>query len=255
MNHLTINFEPCEPAPANGYKIFYRVFGVGAYVAWPSNFSASPAEFSVSGPFGASYQGYVVGDCGNGQLGVQYPWQAINGEAPSESQSVSGSASESESVAPPVPCFIFQNDNEFNITIDYRDCNGNDINGVTLTPTSEICAQEILAQDAGTIANLGACPSTGELILEVAPGISVGNITGISHSGISYPVSGATDDGIWTGFAGGVINVSIGSAGSGTIEVFYNGISQASTAWSGAGSYPLALPAAGGGTNIRVEVS
>lgn len=93
-NTITISFEPCEPAPANGYRVTYRPIGGGDYRTYPSNFISSPAVIvDDQDPIGTSYEGFIEGDCGDGKFGLPVRWQAVNEEAPSQSGSGSESAS------------------------------------------------------------------------------------------------------------------------------------------------------------------
>jgi hypothetical protein len=96
QNTITINFDPCEPTPGNGYRIYYRPVGGGAYRLHPDRFYVTPAVFTdEEDPIGTSYEGFIQGDCGDGKYGLPIPWEAINDEsAPSVSESGgSGSAS------------------------------------------------------------------------------------------------------------------------------------------------------------------
>lgn len=106
-NHITVVFKPCQPAPANGYRIIYRPQGSsGNYRVWPSNFLASPAEFTDTlDALGTEYEGYIMGDCGGGMYGVRYPW--VTGE------NSPGSESPEE---PPVELLRINNLTSMNIT-------------------------------------------------------------------------------------------------------------------------------------------
>lgn len=89
QNTVTIDFEPCQPAPVNGYRVSYRPEGSEeAYRTWPVNFTASPAVFTdLLDPAGTHYEGYVQGDCGGDGLGVPSRWstgQNSPGESPGE---------------------------------------------------------------------------------------------------------------------------------------------------------------------------
>lgn len=106
-NFVTLCFKPCEPAPANGYRVDYRPSGSAEPLrTWPANFFPSAPEL-VAGiaratlledadPDGTQYEGYVYGDCAAG-LGVGVPW--TTGDNPSESSSASVSASASASAS------------------------------------------------------------------------------------------------------------------------------------------------------------
>lgn len=87
QNTITLEFRPCRPTPVNGYRVTYREVGVGSYIQWPTNFLSSPAIFTVEGPDGASYEGFIRSDCGEEGLGFEVPWFAENVvPQPSESE-------------------------------------------------------------------------------------------------------------------------------------------------------------------------
>lgn len=93
LNTITIEFTPCEPTPANGYRIYYRPVGGGAYRFHPDRFYVSPAVFTdEEDPIGTSYEGFIQGDCGGEKYGLPIPWTAENNE--SGGGSGSGSISE-----------------------------------------------------------------------------------------------------------------------------------------------------------------
>lgn len=75
-NPLRIEFKECEPAPPNGYRVIYRPEGSSEdFRVWPSNFLTSPALFTdTQDPLGTQYEGFIMGDCGDGMYGVQVPW-------------------------------------------------------------------------------------------------------------------------------------------------------------------------------------
>lgn len=94
-NTITIEFRPCEPTPAAGYLIRYRPVSGGAYRE--RHVFSSPATWvDHSDPVGTSYEGFINGDCGNGQLGVDIPWTAPFEGSQEASPSASASASSSE---------------------------------------------------------------------------------------------------------------------------------------------------------------
>lgn len=172
-NIITIDFEPCLPTPLNGYRFFYRVLGsVGAYTD-AGLFASSPAIFeALSGVEDDQYEGYFHSDCGEGVIGDQIPF---------------------ETEEPPVECRVWVNNNDFNITISYIDCNGVLQEGVTLTPTSQVCAQEITAQDEGTILDDGPCSQShitvdNDVAFEDVTGINIGPV-GIDESPDTLPVT------------------------------------------------------------------
>jgi len=122
-NTITINFTPCEPTPAGGYRVRYRPMGgSGDFRVWPVNFTASPIVFTdTEDPIGTSYEGYIQGDCGDGQLGVDIPWIAFNGDATSES---GGDESASASEAP-IPCRTYTLTKTVGTpSAHYKDCSG-----------------------------------------------------------------------------------------------------------------------------------
>lgn len=86
MNKITVNFTPCEPAPAKGYEIKYRVAGsLGPYTD-TDNFFVSPAVFyDHLNPAGTEYEGYVRSDCG-GVFGNPEYW-TTGGAAPPDNGS------------------------------------------------------------------------------------------------------------------------------------------------------------------------
>lgn len=102
QNTITIDFTPCEPTPSNGYRIYYRPVGGGAYRFHPDRFYVTPAVIvDNEDPIGTDYEGFIQGDCGNGKFGLPVPWTAENSSSEasgSESASGSGSASEGNPV-------------------------------------------------------------------------------------------------------------------------------------------------------------
>lgn len=91
-NFLTICFKPCEPTPVNGYQVHYRRAGSGDELrVWPANFFPTIMELQAGkaraallisvDPDGTQYEGYIFGDCGNGQLGVGDPWLTGDNES------------------------------------------------------------------------------------------------------------------------------------------------------------------------------
>ena len=83
-NIITVNFTTCDPAPANGYIVTYRVVGSGGgYTTAPGPITTSPVIINDGGlyPDGSSFEGFIQADCGGGLLGTQVPWVA-EGEVP-----------------------------------------------------------------------------------------------------------------------------------------------------------------------------
>jgi hypothetical protein len=105
-NTIHIEFDPCEPVPAGGYKVRYRPLGSGgAYRNPPSNFFSSPISFVDNlDPAGTSYEGFIQGDCGGGKLGVSVPWVAEFTGSVAPSSEAPSSVAPSSSAPPPSPC-------------------------------------------------------------------------------------------------------------------------------------------------------
>lgn len=85
MNIIRVIFVGCEPVPANGYNIQWRVFGSGDPYTDAGNFTTSPAVFTDEvNPEGTSYEGIIRSDCTesgesgeSGNFGTSIPWTAI----------------------------------------------------------------------------------------------------------------------------------------------------------------------------------
>lgn len=94
MNIITINFVPCEPVPANGYNVQWRVFGSEDAYTDAGNFTESPAVFADNiNPQGTSYEGVIRSDCTeSGESGTNYgndiAWNAVGEESESGAISV-----------------------------------------------------------------------------------------------------------------------------------------------------------------------
>ena len=76
-NQITIIFEPCSPAPANGYVVQYRPVGSSdPYTEYPDHFFSSPIVFNDGGaePDGTEYEGFLFSDCGGGNFGTPIHW-------------------------------------------------------------------------------------------------------------------------------------------------------------------------------------
>lgn len=79
-NTITINFIPCEPAPAQGYKLTWRVLGSADPYTDEGYFTASPIVFEdLVNPEGTCYEGFLQSDCSeSGEsgtiLGQAIPW-------------------------------------------------------------------------------------------------------------------------------------------------------------------------------------
>ena len=82
-NTITVNFGLCDPAPANGYFVGYRVLGDAGPFTELGPFFASPVviDDGNTNPDGSSFEGYVQADCGGGERGEEVTWVA-EGETP-----------------------------------------------------------------------------------------------------------------------------------------------------------------------------
>lgn len=89
MNTVTINFVECEPAPALGYNVLWRVAGSNDAYTDAGNYITTPAIFQDNiNPDGTDYEGFIRSVCQeSGESGVTYgnsiPWTTV-----SESQTV-----------------------------------------------------------------------------------------------------------------------------------------------------------------------
>jgi hypothetical protein len=83
MNTITINFIPCNPAPAQGYKLTWRVAGSGDPYTDEGFFTESPIVFTDNlNPEGTCYEGFLQSDCSeSGEsgtvVGAQIPWATV----------------------------------------------------------------------------------------------------------------------------------------------------------------------------------
>jgi len=83
MNTITINFIPCNPAPANGYRLIWRVAGSSDPYTEEPNVTESPATFTdSSNPEGTCYEGFLQSDCSeSGEsgdvVGNAIPWATV----------------------------------------------------------------------------------------------------------------------------------------------------------------------------------
>lgn len=71
---VCVSFNPCEPAPANGYFLYYRIAGSGGAFTAASDYGSSPACFNTEDPEGTQYEGYIYSDCGGGIVGNNVTW-------------------------------------------------------------------------------------------------------------------------------------------------------------------------------------
>lgn len=77
MNKIVLYFNKCSPAPAGGYKIFYRVADTDDPYTAAGTFYNSPAIFYDNvNPAGTCYEGYIVTDCGNDVMGNHIPFES-----------------------------------------------------------------------------------------------------------------------------------------------------------------------------------
>jgi len=64
MNKIVVNFTECEPEPAGGYNLKWRVAGSADPYTDEGNFSGSPITFYDGlNPDGTNYEGIVASDC------------------------------------------------------------------------------------------------------------------------------------------------------------------------------------------------
>jgi hypothetical protein len=66
-NTITINVDVCSPAPAEGYKVYYRAIGSPAATAYQVAGPFFTSPFVIIDDFyadGTKYEGYIVADCG-----------------------------------------------------------------------------------------------------------------------------------------------------------------------------------------------
>src|SRR6188768_315052 len=88
MNTITINFISCTPAPANGYRLTWRVAGSSDPYTDEGFFTESPIVIvDPVNPEGTCVEGFIQSDCSesgeSGSLvGNAIPWQT---ECPEES--------------------------------------------------------------------------------------------------------------------------------------------------------------------------
>lgn len=108
QNVINVEFSPCQPAPADGYVIRYRVLGSETEYRTAGPFTESPAQIlDENDPAGTSYEGFIQGDCGGGKMGVSVPFVAeFTGSLPapsSEAPSSGGSSMAPSSEGPGAP--------------------------------------------------------------------------------------------------------------------------------------------------------
>ena len=80
MNTITVNFIECNPIPASGYNLKWRVAGTFDAYTDEGNFSSSPIIFIDNiNPDGTCYEGILQSDCSESGasgsfLGNEIPW-------------------------------------------------------------------------------------------------------------------------------------------------------------------------------------
>lgn len=79
MNTITINFIPCSPAPAGGYRVSYSADGGEIVTAGP--FTESPIVIEAAGGPGTCYSGFLFSDCGGGKVSDLLPWEICAAES------------------------------------------------------------------------------------------------------------------------------------------------------------------------------
>lgn len=78
MNRITVNFQPCTPAPAKGYKIYYRLVGAGGPLNYLGNYYSSPVVFRDDSGYPSDYEGIIVAEL-NGDLCPAVNWSTAGG--------------------------------------------------------------------------------------------------------------------------------------------------------------------------------
>lgn len=124
-NHIIVPFTLCSPAPSGGYIIKYKPLGdPGAYRDAPGNpYASSPAVWDdILDPAGTAYEGFIQSDCGDGNLGLEVPF-------------------ETTVIVPPVPCegvcgrYQAVGEAPLGVPFTWVDCDG--IENATVIPFSE----------------------------------------------------------------------------------------------------------------------
>ena len=86
-NTITVNFIPCNPAPAQGYRLTWRVAGSSDPYTDEGLFTETPIIFTDNiNPEGTCYEGFLQSDCSeSGEsgnvVGNQIPWATPCGES------------------------------------------------------------------------------------------------------------------------------------------------------------------------------
>lgn len=92
MNKITLNYNPCSPAPPGGYNIQYRVAGSSDPMTNAGTFFIVPAVFyDTVNPPGTLFEGFIQTVCGS-VLGTPIYWtmtaESGSGEEPVNNVSI-----------------------------------------------------------------------------------------------------------------------------------------------------------------------
>jgi len=88
MNTVTVNFIPCTPAPANGYRLTWRVAGTEDAYTDEGLFTESPAIFQdLINPEGTCYEGFLQSDCSESGESGSIVGQSVAWATPCEEES------------------------------------------------------------------------------------------------------------------------------------------------------------------------
>lgn len=172
LNTINIEFDPCEPTPASGYRVRYRRLGSGGAYRAAGPFFTSPIVFNdFLEVAGSSFEGFIQGDCG-GKLGVSVPWVAeFTGSIVAPSSEAPSSAP-SSSAPPPVPlceatgCGRYQATGEApgGASFTWTDCDGVENNTtIAFNEEFEFCTCDDDPQyttDNVTVLRIGFCDFT-----------------------------------------------------------------------------------------------
>ena len=88
MNNVTVNFIPCTPAPANGYRLTWRVAGTEDAYTDEGLFTSSPIIFTdLINPEGTCYEGFLQSDCSESGESGTLVGQAVAWATPCDEES------------------------------------------------------------------------------------------------------------------------------------------------------------------------
>jgi len=88
MNNVTVNFIPCTPAPANGYRLTWRVAGTEDAYTDEGLFTSSPIIFTdLVNPEGTCYEGFLQSDCSESGESGTLVGQAVAWATPCDEES------------------------------------------------------------------------------------------------------------------------------------------------------------------------